>query len=82
VSAGEVTLLGLSRQPEQPDAVFRAWAEEAGGRLSWSGEGGDASLTVDGRHLSGARGVRAMAVDVDAAPDSALPLAALLAFAG
>lgn len=81
VSAGTVTLLGLSRVPEQPDAVFRAWAEEAGGRLSWSGEGDGAALVVDGRHLGGARALRPLSVDVDAAPDAALPLASLLAFA-
>ena len=81
VSAGAVTLLGLSRLSEQPDAVFRAWAEEAGGRLSWSGEGGEAALAVDGRNLADARALRPLAVDVDAAPDAALPLASLLAFA-
>jgi 3-phosphoshikimate 1-carboxyvinyltransferase len=81
VSAGTVTLLGLSRVPEQPDAVFRSWAEEAGGRLSWSGKGDDAALSVDGRHLSGARALRPLTVNVDSAPDAALPLVSLLAFA-
>jgi 3-phosphoshikimate 1-carboxyvinyltransferase len=82
VSAGRISLPGLARTPDQPDAVFRAWAAESGGRLSWSGEGEEAVLTVDGRHLGGARALRPLAVDVDAAPDAALPLAALLAFAG
>ncbi len=82
VSGGTVTLLGLSRQPEQPDAVFRMWAEEAGGRLSWSGESGGEALSVEGRHLSGWRALRPLSVDVDAAPDAALPIASLLAFAG
>ncbi len=82
VSGGTVTLLGLSRQPEQPDAVFRGWAEEAGGRLSWSDESEGAALSVDGRHLPAAQALRPLSVDVDAAPDAALPLASLLAFAG
>ncbi|MGE5346633.1 MAG: 3-phosphoshikimate 1-carboxyvinyltransferase, partial [Acidithiobacillales bacterium] len=82
VSGGTVTLLGLSRQPEQPDAVFRGWAEEAGGRLSWSGDGESSALSVDGRHLPAAQALRPLSVDVDAAPDAALPLASLLAFAG
>jgi len=80
-SAGRVTLLGLARHSDQPDAVFRAWASEAGGRLSWSGDGADAALTVDGRHLVGPRALNPLVVDVDAAPDAALPLAALLSFA-
>jgi 3-phosphoshikimate 1-carboxyvinyltransferase len=82
VSGGTVTILGLSRNPEQPDAVFREWAERAGGKLSWAGEDENAGLTVDARHLSGLSSLRPLSVDVDAAPDAALPLAALLAFAG
>ena len=82
LSRGRVTILGLSRNPDQPDAVFREWAERAGGRLSWAGEGESDGLTVDARHLAGLAGVRPLSVDVDAAPDAALPLAALLAFAG
>ena len=82
LSRGRVTILGLSRNPDQPDAVFREWAERAGGRLSWAGEGENAGLTVDARHLAGLSGLHPLSVDVDAAPDAALPLAALLAFAG
>jgi 3-phosphoshikimate 1-carboxyvinyltransferase len=82
LSRGRVTILGLSRNPDQPDAAFREWAERAGGRLSWAGEGENAGLTVDGRHLEGLAGLWPLSVDVDAAPDAALPLAALLAFAG
>lgn len=82
LSRGRVTVLGLSRNPEQPDAVFREWAERAGGRLSWAGEGENAGLTVDARHLAGLSGLRPLSVDVDMAPDAALPLAAVLAFAG
>ncbi len=82
VSSGKVSLLGLSRDPEQPDAVFRRWAEAAGGRLEWASEGGEEALTVDARHLSGPRALRPLEIDVDAAPDAALPLAALVAFAG
>lgn len=82
VSRGRVTILGLSRNPDQPDAVFREWAERAGGRLSWAGEGENAALTVDARNLAGLSGLHPLSVDVDAAPDAALPLAALLAFAG
>jgi 3-phosphoshikimate 1-carboxyvinyltransferase len=82
VSRGRVTILGLSRNPDQPDAAFREWAERAGGRLSWAGEGEDAGLTIDARHLAGLAGLHPLSVDVDAAPDAALPLAALLAFAG
>ena len=82
VSAGRVSLPGLARASDQPDAIFRTWAAESGGRLSWSGEGEDATLTVDGRHLGRPRALKPLSVDVDAAPDAALPLAALLSFAG
>ncbi len=81
-SGGRVTVVGLSRRPDQADAVFREWAAGAGGRLFWEGNGEDAGLTVDGRHLAGPAFLRPLSVDVDSAPDAALPLAALLAFAG
>jgi 3-phosphoshikimate 1-carboxyvinyltransferase len=81
VSGGRVTVRGLRRDSEQPDAAFRPWAAEAGGTLSWeTGADGEESLTVTGPS-GGARGLRPMDVDVDAAPDAALPLAAVLAFA-
>lgn len=72
VSGGRVRLLGLERESAQADALFRSWARETGGALEWDGE----ALVVEG-----AGPLRAIAVDVDAAPDAALPLAALLAFA-
>ena len=82
VSGGRVTVRGLARDPGQPDAAFRGWAAVAGGILSWeTGEGGEESLTVTGPP-GGARSLRPMDLDVDAAPDAALPLAAALAFAG
>ncbi|HSB35448.1 MAG TPA: 3-phosphoshikimate 1-carboxyvinyltransferase [Thermoanaerobaculia bacterium] len=82
VSSGKITLDGLARASEQPDAVFRSWAEAAGGRLAWSGPGGDEALTVDATALPGPRALKPLSVDVDPAPDAALPLTALLAFAG
>jgi len=82
LSAGRVSLPGLARASDQPDALFRAWAVESGGRLSWSGDGETAVLMVDGRHLEGPRALMPISVDVDPAPDAALPLAALVAFAG
>jgi 3-phosphoshikimate 1-carboxyvinyltransferase len=81
VSGGRVTILGLSRRADQPDAAFREWARQAGGRLSWEGVGETAGLVVDARHLAGPLRVLPLSVDVDPAPDAALPLAALLAFA-
>jgi len=81
VSGGHVTVRGLSRDSVQPDAAFRAWAESAGGVLSWETDtDGEESLTVAGPS-GGARALRPMELDVDAAPDAALPLAAALAFA-
>ena len=81
VSGGRVTLHGLAGDSGQPDAAFRAWAREAGGDLAWEvGADGEESLTVTGPE-GGARSLRPMDVDVDAAPDAALPLAAVLAFA-
>jgi 3-phosphoshikimate 1-carboxyvinyltransferase len=81
VSGGRVTVHGLARASAQPDAAFRLWAEEAGGVLAWeTGADGEESLTVAGPP-GGARNVGPMAVDVDSAPDAALPLAAALAFA-
>ena len=81
-SGGRVTLRGLGRDSEQPDAVFRAWAASAGGTLAWEPptEGEDA-LTVSGPP-GGGKTLLPVTVDVDAAPDAALPLAALVAFAG
>ncbi len=81
VSGGRVTVRGLARNSEQPDAAFRLWAARAGGVLAWeTGADGEESLTVTGP-AGGARDLRAMDVDVDAAPDAALALAAVLAFA-
>jgi len=81
-SGGRVTLHGLARNSEQPDAAFRAWAEAAGGTIAWeSGAEGEDALTVSGPP-GGAKGLLPVEVDVDAAPDAALPLAALVAFAG
>ena len=81
-SGGRVMLRGLARDSEQPDAAFRAWAAATGGTIAWesSAEGEDA-LTVSGPP-GGAKALLPVEVDVDAAPDAALPLAALVAFAG
>lgn len=76
VSRGRVELEGLDPASAQPDAVFRQWAATAGGTLRWEGTGEGALLVVEG---SARRGVEA---DVDPAPDAALPLVALVAFAG
>ena len=76
-SRGRVELEGLYPEPEQPDAVFREWARAAGAEVSLSGSGEDALLVVD---ASAPGRVRPLDVDVDAAPDAALPLAAMLAF--
>ena len=82
VAGGRVTVRGLARNSEQPDAVFRAWAAAAGGLLSWETDAdGEESLTASGPP-GGARSLRPMEIDVNAAPDAALPLAAALAFAG
>ncbi|HSB63323.1 MAG TPA: 3-phosphoshikimate 1-carboxyvinyltransferase [Thermoanaerobaculia bacterium] len=81
VSGGRVTLLGLAREPEQPDATFRAWAAAAGGKLEWErAADGEEALTVTGPN-GGARSLLPLDADVDPAPDAALPLAALVAFA-
>ncbi len=81
VSGGRVTLRGLARDSEQPDAAFRGWAAVLGGTLGWeAAEDGEEALTVTGP-AGGARALRPIDVDVDAAPDAALPLAAALAFA-
>ena len=82
VSSGRVTLEGLARASDQPDAVFRSWAEAAGGRLTWSAGAGGEELTVDAGHLTETGSLSPLSVDVDAAPDAALPVAATLAFAG
>ena len=76
VSRGRVELEGLDPASAQPDAVFRNWAAVAGGALRWEGTGEEAVLVVEGATPHGAD------VDVDPAPDAALPLAALVAFAG
>ncbi|MHB1046069.1 MAG: 3-phosphoshikimate 1-carboxyvinyltransferase [Thermoanaerobaculia bacterium] len=76
VSRGRVALEGLDPASAQPDAVFREWAAAVGGTLRWEGSGEAAVLVVEG---AARRGVEA---DVDPAPDAALPLAALVAFAG
>ncbi len=76
VSRGRVELEGLDPASAQPDAVFRRWAASAGGTLRWEGAGEGAVLVVEGAVRSG------LEADVDPAPDAALPLAALVAFAG
>jgi 3-phosphoshikimate 1-carboxyvinyltransferase len=82
VSGGRVALQGLAREPEQPDAAFRAWAAAAGGKLEWErAPDGEEALTVTGPD-GGARSLLPVDADVDPAPDAALPLAALVAFAG
>jgi 3-phosphoshikimate 1-carboxyvinyltransferase len=84
VSGGRVALSCLDRDSLQPDAVFRGWAAEAGGILTWQndyeGDEGDGVLEVAGPP-AGARALRPVVADVDPAPDAALPLAALVAFA-
>ena len=78
-SRGSVELAGLYAEPEQPDAVFRTWAEAAGAAVSWlPGPEGDL-LLVDARSVAA---IQPLALDVDQAPDAALPLAAMLAFSG
>jgi 3-phosphoshikimate 1-carboxyvinyltransferase len=74
VSGGCVRLEGLDPASVQPDAAFRGWVAEAGGRLRWEDVGAGAVLVVEGGD------VQALDADVDAAPDAALPLAALLSF--
>jgi 3-phosphoshikimate 1-carboxyvinyltransferase len=82
VSGGRVTLRGLARDSEQPDAAFRGWAAAAGGTLEWErAPDGEEALTVEGSG-GGARALLPIDADVDAAPDAALALAALVAFAG
>ncbi len=78
-SRGRVELEGLYLEPEQPDAVFREWARSAGAEVSLVGSGERTVLVVDASALGE---VRPLDADVDAAPDAALPLAAMLAFAG
>lgn len=73
ISSGSIRLEGLRKESIQPDAVFRSWAREAGAVVSW-----EDGLVVGGPPSSGLRPLR---VSVDGAPDAALPLAALLAFA-
>ena len=81
VSGGRVTLRGLTQDSEQPDTAFRAWAVAAGGTLGWErAPDGEEALTVAGPD-GGARSLHPVDADVDAAPDAALPLAALVAFA-
>ncbi len=81
VSGGRVRIRGLARVSAQPDAAMRTWAEAAGAALAWeTGPDGEDALSVQGPP-GGARAVRPLAADVDAAPDAALPLAAALAFA-
>ena len=82
VSGGSVSLRGLVRDSEQPDAAFRVWAAAAGGTFEWENAAdGEEALTVTGPG-GGARSLRPVDADVDTAPDAALPLAALVAFAG
>lgn len=76
LSGGCVRLEGLDPRSPQPDALFRRWAAAAGGRLRWEGAGEASVLVVEGA----GDGTEPLEADVDAAPDAALPLAALLAF--
>lgn len=76
LSGGCVRLEGLDPDSPQPDALFRRWAAAAGGRLRWEGAGDGSALVVEGP----GGGTEPVEADVDAAPDAALPLAALLAF--
>lgn len=81
VSGGKVTVLGLARDSAQPDAAFRQWAGQAGVSLSWNrGERSGDELVVKGPP-GAPRSLKPLDVDVDSAPDAALPLAAMLAFA-
>jgi len=81
-SGGRVTLHGLARDSEQPDAAFRAWAASTGGTIAWESlPEGEEALTASGPP-GGARALLPIEIDVDAAPDAALPFAALVAFAG
>ena len=81
VSGGHVEIEGLDPFSEQPDARFRGWAERAGARLTWNlEEKRGALLLVDG--VASPTLLRPLEVDVDPAPDAALPLVAALAFAG
>ena len=81
VSGGPVRVRGLARDSEQPDAAFRVWAVASGATLAWeTGTDGEETLVASGPD-GGARALRPLAADVDAAPDAALPLAAVLAFA-
>jgi len=81
VSGGRVLVRGLARDSEQPDAAFRGWAVVAGGTLGWETDrDGEDALVATGP-VGGARALRPLEADVDAAPDAALPLAAALAFA-
>ena len=81
LSGGHVSLRGLSPDSEQPDAAFRAWAAAAGGTLAWMrAPDGEEALVVTGPG-GGARALLPVEADVDAAPDAALPLAVLVAFA-
>ncbi len=82
VSSGRVVLEGLAPTSGQPDALFRSWAEAAGGRLTWAAGASGEELTVDAGHLPGPASVSPLSANVDSAPDAALPLAAMLAFAG
>lgn len=84
VSGGRVGLLGLARDSVQPDAVFRSWAERAGAKLGWTESDAGDLLVVDaseGRALVPRPLPLPVDADVDAAPDAALPLAAMIAFA-
>lgn len=74
VSGGRVAIDGLDPEPDQPDAVFRSWARAAGATVTWEGSTLTVETTGTGRPLP-------LAADVDAAPDAALPLAAMVAFA-
>jgi 3-phosphoshikimate 1-carboxyvinyltransferase len=78
-SRGRVEVAGLYEEPEQPDAVFREWARRAGAEVGFVGEGESRALLVDASRMTS---VQAIEADVDPAPDAALPLAAMLAFAG
>lgn len=72
VAKGRVVLGGLEERSAQPDAVFRDWARAAGANVAFE----EGSVVVEGGAV-----VRPLEIDVNPAPDAALPLAAMLAFA-
>ncbi len=74
ISGGRVEIAGLLRESLQPDSVFREWMTRAGASISW-----EDGLVAQGP--AGGMGLRPLSVNVDDAPDAALPLIAVLSFA-